>query len=235
VFVACILTSAGGLRATRAVLTSFSLENYLRHGTPGSASPGPVKIENDTRGEQRNGISSNLTGEKKMPSHLQQNRIWCKMNKPEFKWVCIHSQPFHIFDGYPNFFRERSTSTPPYAFNFTFTQYSTPPRYRRATNFFKIIFSLKEFNLNFSKTKIWRLEHVVSIAFAKKYAGIQNNVVRKKVIDVSEDIWPPYSELKSSRKKSASEIRSSTLHNCWKFKLNSVCNSQKLIYSLIIT
>jgi hypothetical protein len=66
--VGCILTSAGGMSARRAVLMSFSLENYLRRGTPSSASPGPVKIENDTRGEQRNGISSNLPGGGK--SHL---------------------------------------------------------------------------------------------------------------------------------------------------------------------
>jgi hypothetical protein len=49
---------------------SFSLENYLWRCTPDSTFPGPVKIENDTR-EQRNGISSNLSGgEKKTISPL---------------------------------------------------------------------------------------------------------------------------------------------------------------------
>jgi hypothetical protein len=75
------LTNAGGLRARRAVLMSFSLENYLWHGTPNSASPGPAEIENDSRGEQQNGISSNLPGRKK--SHLTYSGM-------EFDAKCIN-------------------------------------------------------------------------------------------------------------------------------------------------
>jgi hypothetical protein len=59
---------------------SLCLENYLRRGTPSSVSPGPVKIENGTRGEKKKrNLSTNNemkfppiyhVVKKKKPSHL---------------------------------------------------------------------------------------------------------------------------------------------------------------------